>query len=520
MKLRVSYAKRRYKDKVYVTPLLVTSYRDESGVPRNKTVLNLSDLPAHAIAALEEALQYGDPPKFDVGSMKYQFSANFGDCMAVMRLMKKLGVTSSLECLTAAQQDMVAVMIWNLVCHSNPMVFDKLVRRWNQTAWPVLLGRSVAPRLEFWYGALKELGAKKENIDNALYDHHRNRNRARTLYLHQVVPQGGGGKLVVALATDDSPRPLSVRVFSGSAEELEPSLASYVSQFDLPSMLVLGDGTAHAAAAVGRSARDPSSAGGGDFPRGQGHPVDHLPDASSGGAAVKTEGEVCCHVPDGDGSVRSGPYTAAERRLREAEQGLAELGAQVSDGRLEGTEAIRRRLAEWNNRWCAEPWCSVQVGDGKFSYTRREGCPCDGFDGQGPKPAASLQDCWECAAVTRLIDRHFRSVCFDEASLAQDTDLQRVVRGYGVLCSLALFVSREAEVRLRRLFTSCPDPLKSYMEIWDELSRFTLGWFRYGGSLRCQLGDCSVGQRKLLSCLGIQLNRREWEKLAAATEGR
>lgn len=57
MKLRVSYAKRRYKDKVYVTPLLVYFYRDEKGVPRNRTVFNLSILPPSAITALEKALR-------------------------------------------------------------------------------------------------------------------------------------------------------------------------------------------------------------------------------------------------------------------------------------------------------------------------------------------------------------------------------------------------------------------------------------------------------------------------------
>ena len=57
MKLRVNYAKRRYKDKVYVTPLLVYSYRDEKGVPRNKTVFNLSILPPSAITALGKALR-------------------------------------------------------------------------------------------------------------------------------------------------------------------------------------------------------------------------------------------------------------------------------------------------------------------------------------------------------------------------------------------------------------------------------------------------------------------------------
>ena len=53
MKLRVAYAKRRYKDKVYETPLVVTSYRDEHGTSRNKTIVSLAKLPKYIVEAIE-----------------------------------------------------------------------------------------------------------------------------------------------------------------------------------------------------------------------------------------------------------------------------------------------------------------------------------------------------------------------------------------------------------------------------------------------------------------------------------
>lgn len=56
MKLRVIHAKRRYKDKIYTTPLVVTSYRDSKGVPRHKTLINLSVLPSFLITIIENAL--------------------------------------------------------------------------------------------------------------------------------------------------------------------------------------------------------------------------------------------------------------------------------------------------------------------------------------------------------------------------------------------------------------------------------------------------------------------------------
>ena len=65
MKLRVAYAKRRYKDKVYETPLVVTSYRDENGVARNRTILSLAKLPAYIVKLVEEGLKRGDAGALD-----------------------------------------------------------------------------------------------------------------------------------------------------------------------------------------------------------------------------------------------------------------------------------------------------------------------------------------------------------------------------------------------------------------------------------------------------------------------
>ena len=42
--MRVGYARRSYKGKVYETPLVITSYRDKNGTPRNKTLANLTSV--------------------------------------------------------------------------------------------------------------------------------------------------------------------------------------------------------------------------------------------------------------------------------------------------------------------------------------------------------------------------------------------------------------------------------------------------------------------------------------------
>ena len=60
MKMRVGYARRSYNGKVYETPLVITSYRDKNGTPRNKTLANLGKLPIFIINLISEALKRGD----------------------------------------------------------------------------------------------------------------------------------------------------------------------------------------------------------------------------------------------------------------------------------------------------------------------------------------------------------------------------------------------------------------------------------------------------------------------------
>ncbi len=100
MKLRVAYAKRRYKDKVYVTPLIVTSYRDENGVARNKTLCSLAKLLDFVVKVIENALKLGDTDVLakyvHIREIKYLYSIVIGPVFVVFTLLKQLGIFSLL----------------------------------------------------------------------------------------------------------------------------------------------------------------------------------------------------------------------------------------------------------------------------------------------------------------------------------------------------------------------------------------------------------------------------------------
>ena len=95
MKMRVGYARRSYKGKIYETPLVITSYRDEQGAPRNKTLANLSKLPAFIVSMIPEALKRGNSSVLDeyayIGEVVHLGSLVIGPAFVVLSLLKQLG---------------------------------------------------------------------------------------------------------------------------------------------------------------------------------------------------------------------------------------------------------------------------------------------------------------------------------------------------------------------------------------------------------------------------------------------
>ena len=111
MKLRVTYAKRKYKGKTYTTPLVVTSYRDAAGVPRHKTIINLSALPQFLVSLIEKGLKLGDVDILHqyglIDDFKYLTSLVIGPAYAVFQLLNELGIILVLKSFLTKTQVMI-----------------------------------------------------------------------------------------------------------------------------------------------------------------------------------------------------------------------------------------------------------------------------------------------------------------------------------------------------------------------------------------------------------------------------
>ena len=96
MKMRVGYARRSYKWKTYETPLVITSYRDEQGTPRNKTLANLSKLPAFIVNLIAEALKRGDSTVLEeytrIKEITHLGSLVIGPAFVVLSVLKQTGI--------------------------------------------------------------------------------------------------------------------------------------------------------------------------------------------------------------------------------------------------------------------------------------------------------------------------------------------------------------------------------------------------------------------------------------------
>lgn len=153
MKLRVAYAKRRYKDRIYSTPLVVTSYRDANGTPRNKTIVSLAKLPAFLVDLIDRALRLGDSDLLEqylhIGELKHLRSLVVGPVYLVVSLLKQLGIFALLQSrLSPKQATAILAIVVERVIAAKPLSVMALQRRFAGEPLPSSAGTGKGPGAE------------------------------------------------------------------------------------------------------------------------------------------------------------------------------------------------------------------------------------------------------------------------------------------------------------------------------------------------------------------------------------
>src|SRR5450759_5226046 len=166
MKMRVGYARRSYNGKVYETPLVITSYRDEHGTPRNKT---LGKLPTFIVNLIAKALKRGDATVLEeyvhIKEIVHQGSLIIGPAFVAFSVLKQLGIFQLVKsCLSVKHCIAVMAIIVERVIAPKPLSVMALRRLYGKEASSFLLNENKAPSLKTWYGALSCLEEKREEI--------------------------------------------------------------------------------------------------------------------------------------------------------------------------------------------------------------------------------------------------------------------------------------------------------------------------------------------------------------------
>ena len=544
MKLRVAYAKRRYKDKTYITPLVVTSYRDENGTARNKTVLSLKDMPEFIVKLVEKGLKRGDASVLDeyapVKTIAYENALAVGPAFVVLQLLKQLGVSQAIRALLPAQQ---AIALLNIVVErvtaSKPLSVMAQQRLFAQESVSFLLGMPEAPALKTWYAALATLEKNREQILQELFAHN---HTADDLYLYDITSsyfegetcplaqygynrdrKKGKKQVVLGVVCDKDGCPLWIDVFPGNTSDqttVKRELRNLKEKLGLKKFTFVGDRGMITHARIEELEQEGWWE---DFRyitaltrqemmalvEDEEHPLqlelfDHqrLTEVEYDGTRY-----VLCHNPQREQQDRE-----TRRRLVALTQSkLDSLRANVQAGRLKKKELIARRLHRWINRWGMERFFEVTYEQGAFDYTLRE---------NEIERYARLDGCYvirsnverEKQSTEELRDR-YKDLKYVEQTFRtmKTTDIQTrpirhfnepQVRGHIFACFLAYRVIWELRQRLAPVLERDPDnnccEAGSLAEVWRELAGITVARIKVNGKTLTKLSQINAYAKKLL----------------------
>ena len=545
MKLRVAYAKSRYRDTVYTTPLVVTSYRDEQGTSRNKTIVSLAKLPPYIVKLVEEGLKRGDASVLEeyvpVRGIGYSGSVVVGPAFVVLTVLKQLGIYEAvLSSLPPQQAAAILHIVTERVIASKPLSVMAQQRRFAHEPLSFLLGLEEAPALKTWYSALATLELRREAMLQDLFA----RNHAPgDLYLYDITSSyfegetcplaaygynrdGKKGKkqVVLGVICDADGCPIWMDVFKGNTSDqttVKQELLNLKAKLGLEGFTFVGDRgmVTHARieelekegwweefSYITALTRHEMMA----LVEDEHHPIQLELFDHQRLTEVEHEGTryVLCHNPQREERDRE----TRLRLLALTEQKLESLRENVAAGRAKKKDVIARRLYRWLNRWGMERFFEVKCDEGRFAYARREeeieryarldGCYVIRSNVAAPRQTTEeLRDRYKDLKYVEQAFRTMKTTDIQTRPIRHFNEMQ--VRGHLFACFLAYRVIWELRQRLAPVLVRDPDPKRceagSLAEIWRELSGITVAKLEAYGKTHLKLSHITPYAKKLLA---------------------
>lgn len=554
MKMRVAYIKRPFKNKVYTYPFLVTSYRDENGIARNKTIIKLSYLPEHAVKALDFSLRFGESgelvPKQEI---KFYESIPFGDTWAVFSLAKRLGITEALNVIPKEHRSCIMAMIIDRVINAKPHSKRALRDAYEVSTTKYVLKSSSTPFLHEWYNSLGSLFHHQMEIQKKLYPGNTDK-----VFLYDITSSYFEGKccplakfgynrdgkkgkmqIIIGLLTTSDGRPIAVRVFEGNTQDQSTVINQILelrNEFGVSEMIFVGD----RGMITHKRIKDLET---GDYKwldyitalkrsemmacvEDEDHPIQLGLFDIQNLAEVVHNGKryVLCHNPlrkKEDANIRHCLLDKTEAKLKT-------IVDSVRAGRLKDKDKIARRLYRWINKWDMERFFKVEYGEGyfKFSRNQEEIDRYECLDGCYVIVTSLSDDRMKAAEVQaqykelKQVEKAFRSMKTADLFVRpiRHWNPDRV-RGHIFMCMIAYLLTWEARRCLNTILNRDPENNqcdgKSLREIWEALARITIGRINIPGQQLEQIGNIGKHQRSILKELRISLSKKDIEPFVA-----
>lgn len=546
MKMHITYIRHRYKDKIYGYPLLVHSYRDEKGVPRNKTLANLSKLPPNALAVLDKALKGGEEtPVFTGEDISYESSISIGHVWALYQIASEIGMVKFLDCIGKERKMMILSMIFDRVLSEKPHSKRALCDAFPESSLAWILKVKHSFKLYGWYKSLEILYTHQKDIQKQLYADVPDR-----IYLYDITSsyfegthcplaefgysrdkKKGKKQILIGLMTDSKGCPIAVEVFKGNTSDqttVTGQITKLREEFGVKEIIFIGDRGMITSSRIDEIEAEKiekridyitalQRCEMMEMVEDKNCPIqlEFFDEKDLGEVWYEGRRYILCHSPlrkERDAKTR-------ERLMAKTEEKLLSILKNVRSGRIKGKEVILKRVYRWINKWGMERFYKVEINEGRFHYEENEeelsrykrldGCYVivTSVDEKRMKKE-EVQSRYKSLSQ---VERAFRAMKTDDLHtrpIRHWTEAR--VRGHVFMCMLSYRLVFEARERLSNLLSR---DIKtrytlygSLREIWESLEKITIGHIRIAGKLYEQLGNISERQRRILKVLGVVLN--------------
>lgn len=543
MKLRVAYAKNRYKDKLYVTPLIVTSYRDEQGVARNKTIQSLAGLPAPLVSLIDRALKEDNLDELNnyanLRDLRTETARPIGAEHVAFCVLEQLGIRELIEA-NMHERQAVAVLslIVNRMVAPKPESIMMLQRQYPSSAIAHLLNSPESPALSTWYAALPQLEAVRETIQGELFKRH---NSNSTLFLYDITSSyfegetcpladygynrdGKKGKkqIVIGLVCDHQGCPVWVDVFKGNTADqstVKQQMINLKEKLGVKEFVFVGDRGMVTRARIEELEKDGwwnsfkyitalTRKEMMNLIDDERHPMQinlfdhmHLSEVEENG-----ERYVLCHNP----LRKHEDHATRVRLLDKTEARLKALAVLVAKGRLKRKELIQSRADRWLQHWGMKKMFNIKVGEATFYYERNAEiiATYEGLDGcyvirsNVEKDRLRTRELLEKYKNLQYVEQAFRTMKSSDIQIRPVRHFgEDHVRGHVFACFLAYrgiweLRQRFAEELKRDDHRRCE--AGSLQDIWKELSRIAIVQIKAKDKTWFKLTDLTERQSHLL----------------------